>query len=105
MVTVILQDDSGSEIITLENANADKTIIEQLEEQAFDMPYSCRAGACMTCAAIVKEGMDYIDETLGGEKFIDTDDDQILTCVAGLTPESVEAEVEYKVVLEMIDFY
>lgn len=105
MVTLVLKDPTGKILLELKGANADETIIEQLEQEAFDMPYSCRAGSCITCAVIVLKGKKHINEQLGGEKFIETDDDQILTCIAGLREESVEAEEEYMVELEMIDFY
>jgi len=89
-------DGDGKFQVTFKNPDGDVTIpiagdeylIDAAEEAGIDLPYSCRAGACSSCAAVIISGTaDNSDQTF-------LDDEQlekgfILSCVAYATSDLV----------------
>ncbi len=79
-VTVKIIDSAGAPVMEFP-ASKIGSFSEDAEKAGFEIPTSCRAGACFVCAWRFKKWWECIDIGKVSVPLIDIDEDQVLMCV------------------------
>ncbi len=101
MVTLVICDAEGLELGKIP-MKGDTNILDECADAGIDLPFSCHAGACMSCSAKVISGMEFIDQEKDGDKYIETDEDVCLTCISGVTEEAINSPEEHIIELQIL---
>lgn len=87
MAKVTVNDQSGEENSAFK-ANTDEALGSQAQDAGSPIPFSCGVGACRTCICRVEKGMEHIDKEAVSPMHIEVEENEILSCVAGLKPDA-----------------
>jgi ferredoxin len=98
MLFVIVKNSAGEKIGEFQ-ADNNTNLVDMAEEYGVDIPYSCHAGACMTCLCDVEKGKENIDPEGEGEVFIDIEENQILACITTGLEEKIKDKEKHEVIL------
>ncbi len=101
-VRVKIQDTKGDLVKEFIVEDEEFSFHTMAEQHDVEIPIACGAGACLVCAVKVIEGMAYIQADKKQPPLVETEKDQVLTCIAGITTEAFESEEEHLVVLQKI---
>lgn len=89
---MILKVKSKDWIVKNFESKAWKTLLKQLEDAGYDIPYACNIWTCWACMCWVGKGGENLDKSWAFEPMFPLDDSEVLTCCA--TVKDGEGEVE-----------
>lgn len=101
MIKCVVKDSGGNELGSFA-LKGEKNIVDEAADSGIELPFSCHAGACMTCAGRVTAGVEFLDNEKDGPKYMDTDEGVELMCITGAKPEFVSDADEHIVEVTMM---
>lgn len=84
IITVI--DNDGTELWSFP-ASKHESILDTAEKHGIDIGYSCRSGACFSCACHIQSNPADIDIGKFGYPLVDVDEGDCLACISGVVDE------------------
>lgn len=96
MAKIIVKDANGTHITDFV-AHEEESLATQAQDNGASVPVSCGVGACRACVGKVTKGQEHINTEALGPQHVPTEDNEILTCICALkpeTPDNAEIEIE-----------
>ncbi|MDP2691763.1 MAG: 2Fe-2S iron-sulfur cluster binding domain-containing protein [bacterium] len=90
MAKITYKDEHGKVIEIPVDSN--KSILEMLEAEGIDYPFSCMAGACSSCKITCKSGKDKVQLDKFGTPMMPVEDNEFLSCIAGIADDTAADE-------------
>lgn len=94
-MTKIIVKNASWEVVKELDGNLNETLLKQLEAEWIDIPAACFTGICGACNCKVEEGRDQVNDSFRWEPGFPMEDDEVMTCIAGLK-EDASGEVVLK---------
>ncbi|MBT3349063.1 2Fe-2S iron-sulfur cluster binding domain-containing protein [bacterium] len=89
--------DNGGNVVAQFDSNSEENVAAQGQAAGVPIPVACGVGACRMCVGKCEKGAEHIDREAHGEVHIGLEDDEVLTCIAGVksdAPANAEIEIE-----------
>ena len=90
----IIIKNSQKKVIIKFKGNTEESIGTQAQEQGAPIPFSCGVGACRTCVCRIEKGGDLIEKEAVSPMHITVEDNELLSCIAGIKEGAGEGDIE-----------
>jgi len=81
----------------------EENILDEAAEAGIEIPFSCHAGACITCAVKILSGEELIEEEKEGPKYTETEEGVFLSCIGGVNEEMASDDEEHLLELQLAE--
>jgi len=77
------------------DAQVGATLLKQIQDAGVaNMPSACDFGICGACICNIEKGVEHINKTHRSEPGFPLADEEVMTCIGGIKPESLDSDDE-----------
>ena len=101
MITCIVTDSEGVKVAEFK-PKGEANLLDEAAEAGIEIPFSCHAGACITCAAKILSGEELLETEKEGPQYVELEEDAFLTCIGGVNAELAADDEEHILEIELL---